>query len=136
MDGYYPIETDLSTLKHSVRKQARPEGSIAEAYVYNEALTICSRYFMIDDVATRFNQVGMNRKNLDLLGNIRTSCFHHIVEVLGAMTSYWLLSKYDKLVWYVLNNCDEVMPFSMYVVSHHAMTELQLFHANFEMFLF
>jgi hypothetical protein len=79
---------------------------------------------MIDDVATRFNQVGMNRKNFDLLVNIRTSCFHHIVEVLGAMTSYWLLSKYDKLVWYVL------------VVSHHAMTELQLFHANFEMFLF
>jgi hypothetical protein len=48
----YPMERRLCTLKRSVRNQARHEGSIIEAYVANEALTFCSRYFANDDVAT------------------------------------------------------------------------------------
>ncbi|CAD6268249.1 unnamed protein product [Miscanthus lutarioriparius] len=43
---------------------ARPEGSIAEAYVAVECLTICSRYFG-DDVETRHNQEGRNRERVD-----------------------------------------------------------------------
>jgi hypothetical protein len=46
----YPVERRLCTLKHSVRNQARPEGSIAEAYVANESLTFFYRYFAADDV--------------------------------------------------------------------------------------
>jgi hypothetical protein len=88
-----------------VRNQARPEGSIAYAYVANKAFTICSRYFAADDVATRFNQVGRNGENVDLSVD-RTSCFDHNVQVLGARTTYCLGSKYDKVVWYVLNNCE------------------------------
>jgi hypothetical protein len=76
-------------LKRSVRNKARPEGSIAEAYVANEALTFCLRYFATADVATRFNQVGRNRENVDLLVD-GTSCFGHNVEVLGVGTIYWL----------------------------------------------
>jgi hypothetical protein len=45
------VERRLCTLKHSVRNQATPQGSIAEAYVANEALTFGSRYFTADDVA-------------------------------------------------------------------------------------
>jgi hypothetical protein len=63
--------------------QARPEGSIARAYVGNEALTFCSRYFVADDVATRFNQVGRNRENADLCVD-GTSCLDHNVQILGA----------------------------------------------------
>jgi hypothetical protein len=49
-----PIERRLYTLKRYVRNRARPEGSIAEAYIADECLTFCSRY--LDGVETRFNQ--------------------------------------------------------------------------------
>jgi hypothetical protein len=58
----YSVRRRLCTSKHSMRNQARPEGSIAEAYVANEALTFCSRYFATDDVARQLNQVGRNRE--------------------------------------------------------------------------
>ncbi|XP_059636458.1 uncharacterized protein LOC132278633 [Cornus florida] len=38
----YPIERFLHTLKSYVRNKARPEGSIAEAYVDNECVTFCA----------------------------------------------------------------------------------------------
>ncbi|CAD6267915.1 unnamed protein product [Miscanthus lutarioriparius] len=41
----YPVERRLLTLKRFVRNMARPEGSIAEAYVAAECLTICSRIY-------------------------------------------------------------------------------------------
>jgi hypothetical protein len=50
----YPVERRLYTLKHSVRNMARPEGSIVEAYVADECLIACSRYF--DDLDTRHNR--------------------------------------------------------------------------------
>jgi hypothetical protein len=85
----YLVERRLCTLKHSVRNQSRPEGFIAKAYVANEALTFCSRYFAADDVATQFNKVGRNIGNIDLSVD-GTSCFNNNVQVLGAGTTYWL----------------------------------------------
>jgi hypothetical protein len=49
----YPIERRLCTLKNFVRNRAKPEGSIAEAYVASDTLTFCSRY--MEDMDTRFN---------------------------------------------------------------------------------
>nr|XP_051210888.1 uncharacterized protein LOC127328322 [Lolium perenne] len=43
--------------------QAWPEGSIAEAYIVDECLTFCSRYF--DDVETRFNRPSRNPERDD-----------------------------------------------------------------------
>jgi hypothetical protein len=40
-----------------------------------------------------------------------TSCFDHNIQVLRAGTTCWLGSKYDKVGWYVLNNCEEVRPY-------------------------
>ncbi|KAH7842869.1 hypothetical protein Vadar_009953 [Vaccinium darrowii] len=40
----YPIERFLGTLKGYVSNKARPEGSIAEAYIVQECLTFCSMY--------------------------------------------------------------------------------------------
>ncbi|KAA0046643.1 hypothetical protein E5676_scaffold411G001130 [Cucumis melo var. makuwa] len=50
----YPIERSLRTLKQYVRNKARPEGSIAEAYVMNESSTFCSRY--LRGIETRFTR--------------------------------------------------------------------------------
>ena len=45
----YPIERWLGTFKGYVRNRARPEGSIAEAYIATEALTFCSKYIETAD---------------------------------------------------------------------------------------
>ncbi|KAL5572352.1 hypothetical protein UlMin_021949 [Ulmus minor] len=52
------IELYLKRLKDYVRNAAKPEGSISEGYVVDEALTFCSRYF--DDIETRFNRPDRN----------------------------------------------------------------------------
>jgi len=110
----YPVERRLLTLKRFVRNMARPEGSIAEAYVAVECLTICSRYFG-DDVETRHNQEGRNRERVGMRkGDI--SIFNHGVEVLGAPTITYLERDYEKMVWFVLNNCEEVEPYIEYVI--------------------
>ena len=54
----YSFERYLKRLKDYVRNAAKPEGSISEGYVVDEALTFCSRYF--NDVETRFNWPDMN----------------------------------------------------------------------------
>ena len=58
MRWMYPFERFMKTLKEYVRNRARPEGSIAEGYVVNEALTFCSKY--LKGVETRFNRPERN----------------------------------------------------------------------------
>jgi hypothetical protein len=103
----YPIERQMGTLKGYVRNRARPEGSIAEAYIANEALTFCSRY--MEDVVTRFNRDDDNGKGTSH-GDLKI--FQDDVKLLGANRQTNLEAKeFDKLCWYVLNNCDEVDPY-------------------------
>jgi hypothetical protein len=105
----YSVRRRLCTSKHSMRNQARPEGSIAEAYVANEALTFCSRYFATDDVARQLNQVGRNRECWFVCRwNI---LFQSQCSITWGRTTYWLRSKYDKVVWYVPSNCEDVKPY-------------------------
>ncbi|GJT44255.1 transposon, En/Spm-like protein [Tanacetum coccineum] len=59
----FPFERYMKKLKNYVRNKAKPEGSIAEGYVAEEALTFCSRYLK-DDVETRFNRLGRNDDGL------------------------------------------------------------------------
>ncbi|CAL8136238.1 unnamed protein product [Prunus armeniaca] len=54
----YPIERMLGKLKGYVRNRARPEGSIVEGYIANEALTFCSMYFR--NVETVFSRPERN----------------------------------------------------------------------------
>ena len=44
MRWMYPVERYMKKLKNYVRNKACPEGSIAEGYVADEALTFCSQY--------------------------------------------------------------------------------------------
>jgi len=104
----YPVERRLLALKRFVRNMARPEGSIAEAYMANECLTACSRYF--DDVDTRHNREGRNKERVP-----RSTCglsiFHHGANLLGAPRLTYDAKDYDRMVWYVLNNTKEVESF-------------------------
>jgi len=55
----YSIERYLGKLKGYVRNKSRPEGSIAEGYIVNECLTLCSRY-LHSGVETRFSRMPRN----------------------------------------------------------------------------
>ncbi|GJU49011.1 phospholipase-like protein [Tanacetum coccineum] len=54
----FPFERFMKKLKGYVRNKAKPEGSIAEGYVAEEALTFSSHYFR--DVTTKFNRPDRN----------------------------------------------------------------------------
>ncbi|XP_012833478.1 PREDICTED: uncharacterized protein LOC105954353 [Erythranthe guttata] len=103
----YPIERYLGTLKGYVRNKARPEGSIAEAYIVNECLTFCSMY--LEGIETYFNK---EERNMDIEVGRKLSVFSHKTRPFGA-------AKYHKLTthelhmaqWYILSNCEEVEEF-------------------------
>ena len=101
----YPIERRLGTLKNFVRNRARPEGSIAEAYMASDTLTFCSR--SMEDIETRFNQNDGSGGEMPLPDDI--SIFKHGVTLVGSNRIQCIDDVVlNKLVWYVLNNCDEV----------------------------
>jgi hypothetical protein len=91
----YPVERRLLTLKRFVRNMARPEGSIAEAYVANECLTACSRYFA--DVDTRHNRDGRNKERVPM-SRCGLSIFQHGANLLGAPPGHieWRMEIHNK----------------------------------------
>ena len=104
----YPIERQMGTLKGYVRNRARPEGSIAEAYIANEALTFCSSY--MEDVVTRFNRDDEKWHHGATDGDL--PIFQDGVKLLGANRQTYLDDKeFHKICWYVLNNSEEVEPY-------------------------
>ncbi|KAK3219394.1 hypothetical protein Dsin_013364 [Dipteronia sinensis] len=99
----FPFERYLGTWKKYVRNKAKPEGSIAEAYVVNEALTFCSMYLGV--IETKFNRPernddkGKNRKECALL------IFSQKARHLGASQLIHLAeNEFRKAYWYILNN--------------------------------
>jgi hypothetical protein len=110
----YPIERRLYTLKRSVRNKARPEGSIAEAYVANEALTFCSRY--MDDIETRFNRLPRN-VGFSYQSAYTVDVFGHGVNLIGACDLSYS-EELDKLAWYVLHKCDQAEKYIKYVLKY------------------
>lgn len=96
----YPIERRLGTLKNFVSNKARPEGSIAEAYIASETLAFCSRY--MEDCDTRSNP----QEEGDI------SVFMHGAKLSRKSRVQYIDDEImNKLVWYVLNNCEEVEPY-------------------------
>ncbi|XP_058207214.1 uncharacterized protein LOC131320516 isoform X1 [Rhododendron vialii] len=57
----YPIERFLGKLKRYVTNKARPEGSIAEAYIVQECLTFCSMYLRNGSNKPERNRDGVDR---------------------------------------------------------------------------
>ena len=97
----YPIERQLGTFKGYVRNRARPEGSISKAYIATEALTFCSKYIETADQLS---------KDVDE-DNPGLSVFDYSVRVTGKSRQEDKPKDLDKMVWYVLNNCPEILPY-------------------------
>ncbi|XP_076909137.1 uncharacterized protein LOC143566278 [Bidens hawaiensis] len=87
MRWMYPFERYMKKLKHYVRNKARPEGSIAEGYVAEEALSFCSMY--LRDVQTRFNRPDRNE---DAVVELSCGCLNLNVARLAQRRSNILLS--------------------------------------------
>nr|XP_043619647.1 uncharacterized protein LOC122591444 [Erigeron canadensis] len=105
MRWMYPFERYMKKLKNYVKNKARPEGSIAEGYVAEEAVTFVSRY--LKGVPTRFNRLDRNQDAL-----IPTREFY-VFQSLCTPISKGVDRKLDRelwtnLNWYILNNSSEI----------------------------
>ena len=96
--------------KKYVRNRARPEGSIAEAYIANESLTFCAMY--LRNVETPFNRT---ERNFD--GGCRPdklSFFDQVARPFMSSSSIpFTNADMEVAQWFILNNYDEVLPFLM-----------------------
>ena len=93
-------------LKSTVRNKARPEGSIAEGYIVDECLTFCSRFFK-DDTETRFHKKDRNQDNHRKAGPDELDIFSDGAKAFGKYIFKIFEKEFDKMVWYVLNNCEK-----------------------------
>ena len=96
----YPIERRLGTFKGYVRNRARPKGSIAEAYIATEALTICSKKSETADQLSK--EADEDNPGLNVFYSVR---------VTGKSRQEDKPKDFDKMVWYVLDNCPEILPY-------------------------
>ncbi|GJV53161.1 hypothetical protein Tco_1448902 [Tanacetum coccineum] len=104
----FPFERYMKKLKNYVQNKAKPEGSIAEGYVVEEALTFCSRYLK-DDVETRFNHLGRNDDGLREEEPNKFQVFRSACKLTGRMKATRLTTDVRQaVVWFVLNNSPEV----------------------------
>ncbi|KAI9115997.1 hypothetical protein K1719_012927 [Acacia pycnantha] len=101
----YPFERFLRTLKNKIKNPRYVEGSIAEAYLVEEAAKFASYYYP-PEMMSRWRGVPRN----DDAGDTRdqTSIFNFPGRVVGKR-SRSTLDRRDKRVaeWYILNNCEE-----------------------------
>ncbi|VVA40734.1 PREDICTED: LOC109704510 isoform, partial [Prunus dulcis] len=102
----------LGELKKSVHNKAKPEGSIIEAWVQYEVLTLCGMY--LKDVDTAFNRP--QRNNDGGVRNVKLSVFAQSARPFGGEA----FSENDIEVahWFLLNNCDEII---LYLDEHEEM---------------
>ena len=101
----------MKDLKGHVRNKARPEGSIAEAYLTDECITFCSRY--LHGVETIFNRPERNEDRGE------HSSKPHILSIFptsGRPLGKAKVKELEDKLWnaatlYVLHNCNEAEPY-------------------------
>ncbi|KAJ9544702.1 hypothetical protein OSB04_024409 [Centaurea solstitialis] len=105
MRWMYPFERYMKKLKNYVRNKAKPEGSIAEGYVADEALTFCSMY--LQGVHTKFNRPN---RNVDVVISKRQlSVFESQCRPTSASKIIFLELAVRKTAdWFILYNCPEI----------------------------
>ncbi|GJT74226.1 hypothetical protein Tco_1040951 [Tanacetum coccineum] len=101
----FPFERFMKKLKGYVRNKAKPEGSIAEGYVAEEALTFSSHYFQ--DVTMKFNRPDRNVDPPPLTCQFQV--FRSICKSIGLRS----IIRFDtqelkKVTWYVLYNSPKI----------------------------
>ncbi|KAI9119840.1 hypothetical protein K1719_009229 [Acacia pycnantha] len=101
----YPFERFLRTLKHKIKNPRYVEGSIAEAYLVEEAAKFASYYYP-PEMMSRWRGVPRNDDASDTRD--QKSIFNFPGRVVGKR-SRSTLDRRDKRVaeWYILNNCEE-----------------------------
>ncbi|KAL5537678.1 hypothetical protein UlMin_043567 [Ulmus minor] len=105
MRWMYPFERYLKRLKDYVKNAAKPEGSISEGYVVDEALTFCSRYF--DDIETRFNRPDRNDDGIHRTR--RLFVFESQCKPMGKQSQVYVEKNIrDRAEFYILNNSPEI----------------------------
>ncbi|GJY50394.1 pyruvate kinase, partial [Tanacetum coccineum] len=101
----YPFERYMKKLKNYIRNKAKPEGSIAEGYVAEEALTFSSYYFR--DVTTKFNHPD---RNVDCPPpTCQFQVFKSLCKSIGLRSVIRIdHQELKKVIWYVLHNSPEI----------------------------
>ena len=100
----------MGTLKKYVKNKTRPEGSIAEGYIMNEALRYCSMY--LSGIETRFNRHDRNSDFNQVRRPSKLSLFTQPARPYGKITSFLLNEvEYNAVHWYILNNCSKIQPY-------------------------
>ncbi|XP_024028361.1 enolase [Morus notabilis] len=106
----YPFEHFLGSLKKYVKNRAHPEGSIAEAYIVNEAPTFCSLY--LTGIDSRFNRLARNWIDDEDRIVEKISVFDTRCRPIGKMPPVTLDTHLrEKAEWCVLHNCPEIQQF-------------------------
>nr|GEZ87049.1 hypothetical protein [Tanacetum cinerariifolium] len=101
----YSFERCMKKLKNYVRNKAKPEGSIAEGYVAEEALTLSSHYFW--DVSTKFNRPDRNKDYPPLTCQFQV--FQSICKLIGLrLIIRFGHQELKKVTWYVPHNSPEI----------------------------
>ena len=94
-----------------MKNKARPEGSIAEAYIVNESMTFCSMY--LRNIETKFNRDRHFEVEFEDEQNVdKLSIFSQKACPFGGK-SLIEIHGHDLEVahWYILNNCEELQPY-------------------------
>ena len=90
-----------------MRNKARPEGSIAEAYVAIECIMFCSIY--LDDIKIRFNHTDHNMDHEWGDDEPTLSIFKQTVRPMGGRRYDFMdMNELSKAHFYILNNCEEI----------------------------
>jgi len=103
----YSGERALYTRKSQVCNRSCPEGSMAEAYIVEECMTLCSRY--LHGIQTKFNGPGRNY-NGGIVRDKSLSIFSHPGRPIGAAKICDLdVHEREQAHFYALMNCPEVL---------------------------
>ena len=105
----YPVKRYLGHLKKYVRNKARPEGSSAEGYIVQEAMTFSSQY--LRGIQSKFSMRQRDDDKLEYKRNYALEVFRLVGRPIGKNDyNYLSTNLLDKAKWFVLDNCPEVKP--------------------------
>ena len=104
----YPIERYLGHLKKYVRNRARREGSIAEGYIVEEAMTFSCQY--LRGIESKFStRLRTGRETINESRTYSVELFRPVGRSMGKKNlQFWHSQQLEKAKWFVLNNCTEI----------------------------
>ncbi|KAM6571477.1 hypothetical protein CsatA_015557 [Cannabis sativa] len=108
MRWMYPFERYMKKLKNYVGNKTRPEGSIAEGYVADEAVTFCSMYFK--GCETRFNRLDRNEDAPSVCRYLSVFNSQSRPLTSGLIKPLDHISR-EKAEWYILQNSPEIQAY-------------------------